>query len=284
MPDNFRGYEERYYRFELEEFKFVGLSMPRGYLDAADRITFGDIGSARIVLDHENQYAGFDLRYDPETKKEIDDRVREAKRLLHENSATIDMFNQANEQFEIVLERAWAKIFSLIQADGLTVEAVNLERWERLYEADDAQQAGEFERLPPKAFRLGHDYRTNEVFFQNSEYVLTRVNTNELLGLVKQSIPTSPSVSTRSFGRNLAVDGPSVARRKRRGAPHIVDWGPAKERLDIMVSTGSLPEKKEACIQELIEFVRSYSGKTVGRTTVQNQLAIELAGAYARNS
>ncbi len=288
MPDNFENNLISFDFYEPEDFAAAGLDMPKGYGEAASSILWGQIWDAYHTLKFHEEY--FDrIDWEPLERTTQLNKYKAAKKVVSEAGPKEILFEETNALFEIHLEKVWGQLFSGIHSGDLVIEAVHLERWDALSAADEYEKAGEFEKVPAEAFRLAHDFKQDELTFGQRTFVATRVNTQQLITFWGSRFQMGESLTARSFGHALVLeDGTldsvgSTPSKRSRGAPFALDWKKMEARLEEMHQLGSLPSKKDACIQELIEHAQKVLGRRVGRTTVQTRLKHSLDRHYARN-
>ncbi|NRB20139.1 MAG: hypothetical protein HRU33_22005 [Rhodobacteraceae bacterium] len=288
MPDNFENMMIEFRFFELEDFAAAGIEVPRNYAEAATSILWGVIDDAYLTVKlHDEYFAG--IEWDPKEREEKLLEYKEAKVRIRDSGPLEVLLEETNSLFDVHLEKVWARLFSGIHSGELPIEGLDMERWENLSEEGQYQEAGEFTTVPAGAFRITHKFRQDEVSFKGKRYVSTRVRVSDLLALAGSNFQSGTNVNAREFGHALiletdvlAVSNPSLT-RPRRGAPYAVDWSNMEARLREMNERGALPTKKDACIQELIDYAGKRLGRRVGRTTVQTRLRAVLTELYARN-
>lgn len=288
MPDNFTNNMIEFEFYEPEDFLAAGIEIPIGYAEAAVSVLYGEINDAyHTIKFHEKYHERID--WEAEEKVERMNAYTEAKKIISNAGQTEILFEKTNALFDVHLEKVWARIFSSIHAEDLVVEGLDFLRWEELSDAGEYHDAAEFKSIPSEAFRLNHDFKQDEVSFDDRLYVATRVNVDQLIEVFSGSFLAGQPSSAREFGHALIVEGdfPRVSNKSsskpRRGAPHALDWAKMEARLRSMAETDALPIKKDACIYELIEFADTHLGRKVGRTTVQTRLKSVLNEIYARN-
>lgn len=288
MPDNFVNKQTEFEFFQEEDFSVAGLSMPKGYFEAASSILWGEIAEAKHEAEFFEEYA-HKLKENLENYDELHNKYKAAKLKLENAKSQIQLFKDANAQFEVHLEKTWAHVFQGIHTGALKVQAIDLQNWERLSDEDLYREAGEFVDVPAEAFRLNHNFYNDEVNLNGREYAATRLNVEELIDFWGARFSKGTDVEASEYGHAVLVrnDGPARALRvlpRRRGAPQKINWDLLREQFEEMKQSGRLPQKKEACIQYLIEFAEKTLGSTVGRSTVQLQLRHEFDEYYNANN
>lgn len=284
MPDNFESVSWNLQSFDTDDFIAAGLVEPEGYSEAVHSVLHGEIWNAKLTLDIFESLP--DHQEGESENAELTMDYQKAKKIV-ENACQVEkLYKETNSLFDVCLERAWAEIFIKIQSEDLIVEGVDFARWERLFDDEMYEEAGEFLRVPPQAFRISHDFRKNSTFLGSTEYVATRVRPLDLIPLVQNAFARGTEVSARSFGGILmlqsAPQGNNYSRKRRRGAPHATNWNILKEYLATLNATGKLPAMKDSCIQEVIIYSEKHLGRKVGRTSVQRNLKAQLDSFYAR--
>lgn len=279
MPDNFEPNHWGYELFESADFEFAGIPYPEGYTEISERILFGDISNARTTVELSERYQMVDL--DDEYREKNLQKVERAKTVLELSEEAINLYAATNEKFEVHFERAWSLLFAEIQKGTLEVTALNEAKWEAAVEDDNYEAAAEFIRVPSEAVRLGYDFRQNQILFEGVQYVSARVATHNIVELITSIETSMKPVNGEMFGQSIIVRGAVNVSKPRRGAPYAIDWPQVKSKLENMKLQGDIPIKKEACIQELMEFTENILGRRVARSTVQTRLRLELDEIYA---
>ncbi|MEQ9695940.1 hypothetical protein [Shimia sp. SDUM112013] len=287
MPDNFENDTFDFDFFDPEDFSAVGIDMPENYIHAASSILWGEIHDAYSEVEFHNKY--FDrLDFELADKEEQLRKFEKAKAVIRDAGPLEVLFEKTNALFEVHLERVWAQLFSRIHSGDIVVEAVHFERWDELAEADRYELAGEFTKVPKEAFRVAHDFKQDEVFFDGKTYVATRVRVEQLLDFAGNHFQLGETLTAKSFGHLLILDSDASlgkflgSTRRPRGAPPALDWATMEAQLEKMHKLGSMPMKKEACIQELMEYAHKKLGRRVGRSSVQRRLKNTLDRYYTR--
>lgn len=284
MPDNFEPSDIPFEHFELQEFDLAGIEKDEEYFKAVESVLNGKLSDAKSTIEVWGENLG-KYNLDDETMKDIRSDLEAARKTVETEGYLEKIFHQTNDKFSIHLEKAWGIIFALVQSEILTVEAVDLNRWEKMVDEDgDYMEAGEFVDVSPLAFRIGHDFKQNTVEFEGTSYVATRVRTEGLFNSVRSNAAFAPQCLAQKFGQCLIMEAGTPQALRRRGAPNAVDWVIVAQHLQSLVSSGALPVKKESGIQELIDFSIAKFGRRLGRSTIQFRLKEQLNEAYARKA
>ena len=279
MPDNFEPIHWGYEIFDKAEFELLGIQYPKGYTEASESILFGEICDAQVTSSVSKKFKI--VNFPEELRDEVRAKRELANAVLKKSEKVIQLYEETNEKFEVHLEKAWARLFDEIQKKSLEVCALDEAKWQSLADDDRYEDAAKFVKVPPEAVRLGFNFRQNQISFNGTDYVATRVSTDRIVALFISLMASTKPVTSEMFGQTIIVRGAVTVPKPRKGAPHAVDWGRVREHLKAMEHKGGVPGKKEACIQELIDFTRASLGRKVGRTTIQNRLKPELNKIYA---
>ena len=279
MPDNFEPNHWGCEIFEKAEFDLLGVPYPDGYMEAAERILFGDISDARTTVEVSER---FHIESFPQEYSEKGIAViLQAKAVLELSKEAVSLYAATNENFEVHLERAWALLYSEIQKGALEVTALDEAKWEAAVKDGNHEAAAEFIRVPSESMRLGYNFRQNQILFKGVQYVSARVTTNSIVDLITSLEKSLMPVNGEMFGQSILVRGAVTVPKRRRGAPDAIDWEQVKLKLEDMKLQGRIPQKKEACIHELLEFTEKSLGRRVARSTIQARLDLELNEIYA---
>ena len=147
---------------------------------------------------------------------------------------------------------------------------------------DSGEQAKNGPGINAQRRKPDHNFKQNSVVYRDDEFVATRVLTEAVAKIVEASIGITHSISVNAFGQCLIEPTVVAPSPRRRGAPFAIDWASMELFLRDLANEGALPEKKEACIQELIDFSKTRFGRSVGRTTIQTRLRVALDELYPR--
>lgn len=281
MPENF---EPSYVFpwFDPLEFDSLGITMPDGYIEAAENCYLEDADSlsSRIA-----EYAAKDdvlIENEDGTsfylyRKMADD----CRRSLTELAEQMHLVQQVDNKFRPYFEVACAKLFQLLVRDEMKAEAVDLERWERFVDDDKYEKAGHFKAIPCDAFTLSRDWSKNEISVDGIKHVALRVRTQDVLDHRANLLQTGRPFEVERFGAFYASSLlPRNNRRNKRGRRTVIEWQAIGDQLSKMKSDGLLPAGKESCIYALIVFAENELGKAPSRSAVQRNLRQELDALY----
>lgn len=288
MPDNFETSWPPFDVYDPDDFRAAGIDMPEGYMQAAISIVFGDIADAYRTVEYYEHHREIKKRYDTGIFDDLDENHKAAKEIIKNAGPVEILYEETQKKFDMYLDTIWAKVFSAIQTGAITVEAVDTEKWNRTVESEGYENAGVFVPVPPQAFMLKHDYSQSAVSFDGVEFAATRVRVGQVADFLQTPFTAGEEISARLFGQTVFVNADSrgialePAKKRKRGAPPAVDWDRMAQKLRELEQDGTLPEKKEACIQELIDYSERVLGRRVGRTTVQSSMREHLDRLYAR--
>lgn len=282
LPDNS---EPSHYGFEIldeEDFYFLNIPYPKGYVEAAESVLFGDISDAKLTV----KMWGKDRisNYEKETQEELIQKVIHAKSFLKEQDESIRLYKKTHKDLEVFFERSWAIIFDKIQSEQITVFGIDETVWDELAEKGEYEKAAETLEIPKEAVRLGHDYRQNQFSYSGQTFIAARVSTKSIVDIFLNAASLTKLNEVEKWGQFISLrdDSGIQSQQLRRGTRSKIDWQALREFLAANNQKGLIPEKKEACIAEVIEFAQNKLKRKVGRSTVQRQLKPELDKLYAQ--
>ncbi len=284
MPDNFQPHTE-YPWFDRLEFDSLGLPINEAYFDAAERCYYECVAElpnrileyqAKDVLIIENEDGtAFDF---------YEQQIAETQTKLAELGPLQEIVEEVEAQFEPHYDIACAKLFQLLALGQITCQSLDMERWERLVDEGEYEEAARFDDVPQQAFSLAMDWANNELQINGSQHVCLRVRTLDILNNRSNLFQSGTPLSVERFGTfYTSSNAASTNKRVKAGRRSVVDWGLLEAQLQAMTESGALPEGKENCIYELIVFAENTLGKGPSRTAVQRNLRRQLDAIYAQN-
>lgn len=283
MPDNFQPSFD-YPWFDRLEFESLGISAPDGYFEAAEKCVGEGVRELPAdISQYEEQAEIFFKKEDGSTVEIYREMAADARRKLTELAPMQRLVDQTEASFRPYFEIACAKLFPLLAVGELTSQAVDFERWDRLSEEGDYEDAGRFDDVPPSAFSLNMDWQSNEISISGRRNVALRLNTQDILDRKAILLQSGKSISVERFGAfYFSSNTGQTNRKKKRGRQSVVDWSILKMHLVELTKAGSHPDSKENCIYEIIAFAEQTLGKSPSRTAVQRNMGAELSALYAR--
>jgi hypothetical protein len=284
MPDNFQPSVEHPW-FDRLEFDSLGLPINEAYFEAAEKCYIESVTELpKRIVEYQSKDA---LIIETEGGTTIDfyeQQITEARAKLAELGPLQEMVDEVEAQFEPHYEVACAKLFQLLALGQITCQSLDMERWERLVDEGEYQEAARFEDVPQLAFSLAMGWANNELKINGSRHACLRVRTLDILEKRSNLFQPGRSLSVERFGAfYTSSNAVRTNKRVKVGRRSVVDWKLLETQLQAMTQSGSLPEGKENCIYELIVFAESTLGKAPSRTAVQRNLGRQLDAIYARN-
>ena len=284
MPDNF---EPTFFApwFEENEFVDLGIPQPEGYAEAAERCFNEGFDYLRdtIKLQEAMQLKAQAESHDAETLKEYAENISKKRKIFEELKPLDAMVRNAEAQFDSFYELAWAKMFQLILQNDIQVQGINFENWERFADEDQHEKAAEFVEIDPKDFRIGLDWRQNEIIAEGIKYVALRVSTKQILENRASLLSKGKKFSVERMGAFFQIHNGSPSQpRKQRGRSFIVDWLQVSDFLDKLQKEGRVPNNKESCIYEIIAFIETEFHRQASRTSVQRNLGKKMDAIFAQ--
>lgn len=284
MPDNWEP-PETFPWFDRLEFESLGIEISEEYFQAAEKCYM------KSVSDLPTKIAEYEAKRDQYFEHEdgskvyfYRDQATQAHADLVELGPLQELVDEIEAKFKPHYDVACAKLFQLLALGELTCQSLDLDRWERLCDAGEYQEAAKFVDVPRTAFSLGMDWTKNELLINGAKHGVLRVSTREILDKRSVLLQSGQTISIERFGAfYLSNNARSSKNRRKIGRRSVVDWDRLKARLHEMSLSGTLPEGKENCIYELIAFAESELGKGPSRTAVQRNLGSELDALFAQN-
>lgn len=282
LPDNS---EPSHYGFEIleeEDFYFLNIPYPKGYVEAAESFLFGDIAEAkrRVEMCNNDTFS----RYEKQVQEKLIESAVFAKSFLKEQDEAIRLYEKTHKDLEVFFERSWAILFDKIQSEQIIVSGIDETVWDELAEKGEYEKAAETLIIPKEAVRLRHDYRQNQLSYKNQNFIAARVSTKSIMDIFLTFASSKKLNEVEQWGQFISLrdDSGIQSQQLRRGTRSKIDWQVLREFLAANNQKGLIPEKKEACIAEVIEFAQNKLKRKVGRSTVQRQLKSELDKLYAQ--
>lgn len=282
MPDNFEPHVE-YPWFDRLEFESLGVPMPAGYIEAAEKCAFEHVRDLpKRIADYEAKKASFAEFGDEAAINVWQKLADDCRTKLDEIGHLQDFVDTVETNFDVPRDIACAKLFQLLVTGGVSSEALDLVRWESFVNQGDYKSGAEFVDVPPIAYDLSFDWMKNEIVVDDTKFVALRVKTSDLLKNSQFLFNAGTQISVERFGAfYTSRSGGRSVKKSRVGRRSVVDWAKMKAHLERLALAGSLPDGKENCIYELIAFAESELGRTPSRTAVQRNLSAELDAYYA---
>ena len=279
MPDNFEP-SEVFPWFDRNEFLSLGIDVPEDYFRAAE--IYWEEGLSDLPSRIEEYEARTEVIIEGENGENFSlwkKMAEDYRATLQKFSAEKTIFEDVEKQFDRFLEVGWSKLFQLVHAGEVTIQAIELARWERLVDEDDYEAAASFENLQLDDVKLSFDWRNNRTDIASREYVATRVTTAEIVSRLNDLIPNWVDIPTQRFGAFHRVYATQKSVFKR-GRPPVVDWEMVRAKLQTMHAHNALPDNKESCIFHLVAYCEKDLGRKVSRSSVQRHIGEELKKFY----
>lgn len=281
MPDNF-DFSSEYYRYELEEFKYLGLDVLPSFFEAADKCFDGcfDFHSDRIDQNKNQKWE----QSEPDKGELLDFyeyQLNKAKEAVNLPAPFKKIVDEHEDKFIPFYELAWSNIFQLLHSGEILIEGINYQKWNHLTDEDEYEKAANFVQLDGTKFALGHDWSDDRVTIDGEDFVALRVRTSSFLNSHAMLFRKGVEVSFRARGNYFVSDELSVEAQPKRGRHRKIDYEVLREHLQHLKHTGRLPQVKENCIYELIVFAEKRFGTNISRTSVQKNLKNDLNEMYA---
>lgn len=271
------GLNPDYEPFSTKEFEALGLNIPEDYFAVSDSIDFGPISSARSLITFLSEKENTS---ESEIFSTLTEEAESSRRILEQNADSIKRVERTNELFEPHIERAWAKLFELVHQEKIQLSGLLRSEF---YKDEGSEGELKFQDIDPAYVGIGDDFRSNEIGGSpESLYIAVRVDTEKAIGELL------PLCSHNEVKRNIAEFGDGFVEpeerptKKRRGAPHSLNWETLEFFLMELHRSGDFPEKKEACIAEVQQYAEEKLGKTISRSSVQRNLSTQFDRFYAQ--
>lgn len=283
MPDNFQpSFEHPWY--DRLEFDSLEISPPEDYFEAAEKCFSADVRELpKRISEYEEQAEIFFKNEDGSTVRVYQEMAENCRRTLTELAPLQRFVDEIEASFRPHFEVACAKLFQLLAVGELTSQAVDFERWERLSDEGEYEEAGRFVNVQQNAFSLNTDWQSNELSISGQRHVALRLRTQDILDRHAILLQSGKSISVERFGAfYFSSNTGRTNRREKRGRRSVVDWSVLKGHLVEITKAGLHPDGKENCIYEIISFSEKTLGKSPSRTAVQRNMGAELNALYAR--
>ncbi|UTH49094.1 hypothetical protein KBW81_04695 [Loktanella salsilacus] len=253
--------------FSESEFSIVGQTV-----DYDEYIKlWGIVGSEtseEIIDRHERVWASLEAHG---VDKLSADRQADKEEVLRE-AQIADKLRYIEMSFQPLIDRATAKAFGALSEGTLKSEA-----W-LLTDIDDPEAEPQTVEVPASSWTLkGFSLTDSSLICRSDKYHAVRVNLNDAFTLFDRPGTSAIPANGQVFGDTMLIetDHPVMQHRRPVGRP---PKGNASAR-DVIKNVfhgrlrrGELPGKKEAQIQEVIEFAREAFGEELSRTTAQSYL------------
>jgi hypothetical protein len=189
-----------------------------------------------------------------------------------EAAALADELRAMEEGFQPLLDRAFAMAFDALSSGRLVAEA-----W-AINSSDDDKIAPKLGTVPQRAWTFkGFDLPYSELNHAGTEYRVSQVSVQEALKLFHRPEADGSGAAGIRYGDTLIVEAEHQSRpaprrpgRPPKGTTSIKKFVQFvfKDKL----KRGELASKKEAQIQDVVEFVQIQFGVEIGRSTAQSYL------------
>lgn len=284
MPDNFQPQFE-YPWFDRLEFESLDIPISEAYFDAVEKCFMESVRDIpERIAEYESKEKLLIKKDDGSTLDFYQQQITDARAKLAELGPLQSMVDQIEAQFKPHYDVACAKLFQFLVLGEITCQSLNMERWERLVEEDKYQEAAQFDDIPPTEFSLGMDWAKNEIQLGGARHGALRVSIKDILDNRSTLLQSGKPLSVERFGAFYkSSNAGRTNKRAKVGRRTVINWDALKIRLKEMSNNGTLPERKENCIYELIVFSEAELGKGPSRTAVQRNLGLELDALYAQN-
>jgi len=281
MPDNFEP-AFIYPWFDRAEFDYLGIPIVEDYFSAAQRC-YGEFvhDLPTRIQEYESKEDFLYVREDGKTQNLYVSLADESRQNLQELLPLQEIVDSTESQFWRFYEIAWAKLFQLLATGQIECSAINKERFERLYDDDRYEEAGQFHNLDSSLIPIGFDWKQNSLETADGGWASLRIRTADIITHRAGLLRLGEAVSVERVGAGFVLVGSKPAPlRRQRGRPHEVNWEELKLQLGKLIEHGSIPETKESCIYSLIVFAEKTLGRSPSRSSVQRNLNHELRLIY----
>ena len=283
MPDNFEpSYEHSW--FDRLEFQSAGVPIEEEYFTAAEKCYFEFVHHLpQQIAEYEAKQPSMIEDDDGKEFNVYQKMADEYREKLNELGPFQEIVDRVESQFEVQYDLAWARLFQLLHKGDVTLEAVNMPRWEKLADEHEYEQAAKFVQIDGKNFVLKFDFRQNEIEIDGVNFVALRLKTEDILRNHGVLLQQGEATSVERFGAFYSTKNSTQSNlRRKRGRPKSTDWDVLKKHLNTLVQENRVPDGKENCIYELIAYSERTLGKSPSRSSVQRHLSNELNRMYAQ--
>lgn len=173
--------------------------------------------------------------------------------------------------FEPLIDRAFASVFSALSSGQIACEG-----W--YWDERNPSQEQEFRAVPTSMWTLKNfNLRDCEILVRDFRYSVVQVSAQAALSCFPAPMIEPTRAEGTMVGDTFVVDAstPAQMTARRRGRPEKAT-ATARDVVTRVFAErqkkGSLPEKKEALVQEVIDFVRVAFGVEISRSTAQTYL------------
>jgi hypothetical protein len=253
--------------FSLAEFSQLGLNVD--YQEYERKWLNSDHRTSEEVLKERDVLKASLIENPTNSNREI---FEETISGADERAAAADFVVELESQFQFAIDRAFAQVFEALASGKLASEG-----WSFATEDD--------ENCQPNLEPIKSELWTLKKFVLGSDFLATRSgNFHAVQVKLEDAIAGFPAPNVQGRTKTCLVVGDSVIfegeeavtpPRKSVGRPQRGNFS-AMDVIQRVFSEkrrkNELPEKKEAVIQEAIEFARDILGEEIGRSTIQGYL------------